>query len=231
MLQAIFHGHSFVELLIDNTQSILIDPFVTWNPKCDLSLSDFDTKKILWICLTHGHSDHVGDTIALVQKNNCPVICMVELAQWLESKWVSSCIKANSWGTITQQRWSVSFCRADHSSSNPDGWYAWLAVWLLIALHGKVIYHAGDTSYFSDMSLLADAHIDCAFLPIGDCFTMWVEWALKAAKAINATTVVPIHYNTRPSIKADDMEFARQIMLHKYAVPKVLKPWQSVVLE
>ena len=231
MLQAIFHGHSFVELLIDNKESILIDPFISWNPWCDLGLKDFEHKNISGILLTHGHHDHVGDTIFLHKKTTCPVVCMVELANWLQLQWVSSCIKVNIWGNIKQPRWSVKFVRADHSNSNPDWWYAWLAAWLLITIHDKIIYHAGDTAYFTDISLMQEYSIDCAFLPIGDTFTMWLDDALKTAKVINAKIVVPIHYNTRPSIKVDDMEFARQIMLYKYAVPKVLKPWQSVVLE
>lgn len=232
MLQAIYHGHSFIELLIDNNQSLFIDPFISENPLCDLALLDtLEHKNIAGIILTHGHIDHVGDTITIHQTTSCPVICMVELANRLQSQWVSSCTKTNIWWTIHQSRWSVKFVRADHSNSNPDWWYAWLAAWLIISIHDKIIYHAGDTAYFSDMSLLAEYTINCAFLPIGDTFTMWVDDALKAAKVIYAKTIVPIHYNTRPSIKADDMEFVRQIMLHKYAVPKILKPWQSVVLE
>lgn len=231
MLECVFHGHSFVEIKTPNW-SILIDPFITGNPKCDISLEEINNNQtILSICLTHGHSDHVWDTIAIATHYNCPVICMVELAHWLEGKWVNTCVEWNIGWTISQDRWSVTFVRADHSNSNPDGWYAGLAAGLIITIDWKTIYHAGDTAYFSDMQLLAEEKIDLAFLPIGDKYTMWTDGALKTARDIKATTIVPIHYNTRAPIKADDMEFARQVMLNKYGVPKVLRPGQGVILE
>lgn len=230
MIQAILHGHSFVEIKT-NHWSILVDPFITWNPKCDISLEDVIKMDITAICLTHGHNDHVGDTIDIAQSSKCPVICMVELGAWLTDKWVNTCVEANIWWTVNQDRGSVLFVRADHSNSNPEGGYAWLAAGLIIKMEGKTIYHAGDTGYFSDMKLLEEHKIDLAFLPIGDKYTMGINGALKTANDIKAKTIVPIHYNTRPPIKADDMEFARQVMLYKYAVPKVLKAGQAVILE
>ena len=103
--------------------------------------------------------------------------------------------------------------RADHSSSTPDGQYAGLAAGLMIMIDNKTIYHAGDTALFGDMRGFADFSIDCAFLPIGDLYTMGLEDAVICAERIKAKTIVPIHYNTRSTIKANDIEFARQIML------------------
>lgn len=231
MLECIFHGHSFIEIKTE-TWSILIDPFITGNPKCDTAIDQIiDNQNILAICLTHGHGDHVGDTIEIANKTNCPIICMVELAHWLESKWVTTAIEWNIGWTIVQDRGKVQFVRADHSNSNPEWWYAGLAAGLILVIQWKTIYHAGDTAYFSDMQLLADKNVDLAFLPIWDKYTMGLDDALRTARDIKATTIVPIHYNTRPPIKADDMEFARQIMLNKYGVPKILRPGQGVVLE
>ena len=155
---------------------------------------------------------------------------MVELCDRLETQGVEKAQleKHNIWGTYTIDNFSVQFVQAIHSNSNPDGGYAGLAAWLILTFWNQKIYHAGDTALFSDMSLFTD--IDVAFLPIGDRFTMGVEDAVKATALIKPKTVVPIHYNTWSQIKADDIEFARQVMLGQYAIPKVLRAWQYVVL-
>ena len=122
----------------------------------------------------------------------------------------------------------MKFVQAIHSSSNPDGGYAGLASGLVFDFVGFRVYHAGDTALYSDMDTIKN--IDLALLPIGDRFTMGVEDAIKACGLIKPKIVVPIHYNTWSKIKADDMEFARQVMLAQYAVPKVLRAGQYIVL-
>lgn len=102
---------------------------------------------------------------------------------------------------------------------------------VIITIDDKKIYHAGDTWLISDLQLIKQWWpIDVAFLPIGDYYTMWVADAVVACGWIMPTTVVPIHYNTFPMIKADPIEFARQVMMHKFAVPKVLTAGQYVVI-
>lgn len=229
-MQIIYHGHSFLEIITEGW-NILIDPFITGNSKCDITLDYYHDKHITHILLTHGHSDHVGDTIALCQQHaDVAVVAMVELCQRLESKWVVHTESMNIGGTYRQEGRSVKFVRAFHSSSNPDGWYAGLAAWFIIKLWDKTIYDAGDTSLFAEMASFAKYNLDVAFLPIGDRYTMGLEDAVEAAHRIGAKTIVPIHYNTRDVIKADDIEFARQVMLHNYGVPKVLRAGQYVVL-
>lgn len=229
-MQIIYHGHSFLEIITEGW-SILIDPFITGNTRCDIWLDDMQSKTITHILLTHGHSDHVGDTIALCQQHgDCKVVAMVELSHRLESKWVAHTESMNIGGTYRQPDRSVKFVRAFHSSSNPDGGYAGLAAGFIIKIGDKTIYNAGDTSLFAEMASFTKYAIDCAFLPIGDRYTMGLEDAVEAAHRIGAKTIVPIHYNTRDAIKADDIEFARQIMLHNYGVPKVLRAGQYIVL-
>lgn len=211
--------------------SILIDPFVTNNPKCDISLEDIFSKHVTHILLTHGHHDHVGDTIEIAKQfPDAVVVGMVELIDWFTTKGIINTHSLNIWWTYTTAVCSIKMVRADHSNSNPDGWYAWLAAGLVIALWDKVIYHAWDTAYFSEMKDLSDEKIDVALLPIGDTYTMGIDDAVKAAGLIKAKIVVPIHYNTFPAIKADDMYFAQQIMLKQYGVPKVLRAGQYIVL-
>lgn len=229
-MQIIYHGHSFIEIETEQW-SVLIDPFVTGNTKCDLRLEDLFLKNITHILLTHGHSDHVGDTIAITKHfSDCIVVGMVELLSWLTSKNVKNTQSINIGWTYSSEYFSATFVRADHSSSNPDGWYAWLATGILVNIDDKVIYHAWDTALFGDMSYFANYKIDVAFLPIGDVYTMGVNDAIVAAWRIQAKTIVPIHYNTWPIINADDIEFARKIMLQQYGVPKVLRAGQYVVL-
>lgn len=102
---------------------------------------------------------------------------------------------------------------------------------MIVTIDEKKIYHAGDTGLFGDMRLLHEYdHIDVAFLPIGDRYTMGVDDALIATQLIRPQYVVPVHYNTRPKINADPLEFARRVMLDQSATPKVLTPGQAVVL-
>lgn len=229
-MQVIYHGHSFVEIETEQG-SILIDPFVTNNPKCDICLEDIFSKKITHILLTHGHSAHVDDTIEIAKNiPECVVVGMVELIDWLEMKGITNTHSLNIWWIYTTDLFFVKMVRADHINSNPDEWYVWLVAGLVITIWEKVIYHAWDTAHFSEMKDLVDEKIDVALLPIGDTYTMGVGDAVKAAGLIKAKIVVPIHYNTFPTIKADDMHFAQQIMLKQYGVPKVLRAGQYVVL-
>lgn len=229
MVEVVYHGHSFVEIVLEQG-SILIDPFITGNKLCDVSVEIITKKQILAICLTHGHSDHVGDTIALAWLFGCPIVAMVELCDWLVMKWIQHTLPMNIWWIRTFESWSVKMVRADHSTSTPEWGYAWLAAGLLVVCEWKTVYHAGDTALYTEMKELSSYKIDVALLPIGDVYTMGVDDALIAASYLKARVVVPIHYNTFDAIRADDQRFARDLMMHNYAVPKVLKSWQAVVL-
>ncbi len=202
-----FHGHAFVEV---NTGKhiILIDPFITGNPDCDVKLEDV---KCDFIIPTHGHGDNFGDTIELAKRNNATVIGMFEVANYCGAQGVTA-HPMNTGGGYNFPFGRVKLTTAHHSSSFPDGTYAGDAHGVLITVGDKTFYQAGDTGLFYDMKLLGEMYkIDAAFLPIGDDFTMGVDDAVKAVEFIQPRIVVPVHYNTFDIIKSDANDFKRKV--------------------
>lgn len=222
-----YHGHSTVKIVTDGKE-ILIDPFITGNELSDLSV---ENERPDYILLTHGHSDHLGDTVALAKKKDALVIGMVELANYLSFKGVKT-HGLNIGGSYEFPFGKVKLTKAFHSTGfvEEDNQivYLGMSTGLLLFIEGKTIYHAGDTGLFYDMKLIGERHpIDLAFLPIGDNFTMGPEDAAYAAKLLNAKTVVPIHYNTFPIIQQDPEKF---VSLLDDGVGKVMKPGDSLEL-
>lgn len=207
MTRIVYHGHSFVELQADK-DCIYVDPFIKGNTLCDIKLED---ARCSYIILTHGHSDHFGNTVEIAKANDALVIGMVEIIDYLDGKGVKG-HGMNLGGTRGFPFGKVKLTPAHHSSSLPGGIYAGNPSGVIINTGGKTIYHAGDTALFYDMKLIGEMNkIDYAFLPIGDNFTMGVDEAVKAAEFLNAGVVIPIHYNTFDVIKADAEEFKRKI--------------------
>ncbi len=231
MLEVIYHGHSFVE--ISSAQgSILIDPFITGNPACDLTLEMCGSRPTTHICITHGHADHVGDTIALSQLfPQAQIVTVYGLAKYLQSQWVANVHGFGIWGTYHDTGVSIKFFSAIHDGAILETGICTTPAWVLVTIGGKHIYHAGDTGLTNEFTLLQPLHIDLALLPIWGVYTMDVADAIRAVEMIIPKIVVPIHYSTWPKLKADDQAFARGVMLTPGVVPKVLKPGQAVVRE
>jgi L-ascorbate metabolism protein UlaG (beta-lactamase superfamily) len=206
MGKIIFHGQSFLEIHTGN-HTILIDPFISGNPLCDVKVDDV---KCDYIILTHAHDDHFGDTIQLAQKNDATVIGMVELTDSIYDKVKTHGM--NLGGGYNFDFGRVKLTLAHHSSSTSEGRYMGDPAGILLSVEGKCIYHAGDTALFYDMKLIGEMNkIDIAFLPIGDNFTMGIDDAVKAVEFINPEMTVPIHYNTFPVIKAEPNDFKRKV--------------------
>lgn len=207
-----FHGHSVVKIETNGT-NIYIDPFITGNGQTDLVADDTKADVIL---LTHGHNDHVGDTVDMAKRNDALVVAPFELATYLGWKGLNTHPMhiggANEFGFG-----KVKFTQAFHGSSyteedNQKIVYTGMPAGILFSAEGKTIYHAGDTGLFSDLKLIGEQNdIDVAFLPIGDNFTMGPEDALLAAEWIGAKTVIPVHYNTFPVIEQDAAAFAEKV--------------------
>ncbi|MEN2468017.1 metal-dependent hydrolase [Ornithinibacillus sp. FSL M8-0202] len=206
-----YHGHSVVKVE-SGDKTILIDPFITGNGLCDLNAAEV---KADYILLTHGHNDHVGDTVEIAKRNNALVIAPNELADYLSTKGVKV-HNMHIGGSREFDFGKVKFTQAFHGSAftEEDGTmiYTGMPSGILLTVEGKTIYHLGDTALFSDLKMYGDMYtIDLAFIPIGDNFTMGPEDALVAADWIRAKTVVPIHYNTFPVIEQNPEDFVQRL--------------------
>lgn len=232
MLHVIWHGHSFVEI-VTQKGSILIDPFITGNPRCDISLDEMQKKEIIAVCLTHGHGDHIGDTMAIVKEKNIPVVCEYGVANYFEEvEKYEHCIYGGIGGTlIVNDEIKVKLFAATHGGRILDTNMYCAPAGLLIMIWDKKVYHGGDTSLMLDMQQLADYQVDLAVLPIDGVYNMNTSDAAKAVQYIQPKVVFPIHYDTRPKIRTDAVEFARDVMATGKTVPKVLTPGQYVVIE
>lgn len=222
-----YHGHSVLKIEA-NGKTILIDPFITGNPKTDLKA---DEVKVDYILLTHGHGDHLGDTIPLAKANDATVIASPELSSYLMWKGVKT-HEMNIGGARDFEFGQVKFTQAFHSTGfeteDEQIIYLGMPAGLLVTIDGKTIYHAGDTSLFYDMKLIGERHpIDVAFLPIGDNYTMGPEDAAYAAELLGAKQVVPIHYSTFPVIEQDPHKF---VELLPNGQGKVLEVGESIEL-
>lgn len=216
-----FHGHSIVKIET-NGKTILFDPYITGNSLTDLSVDEVKPDVIL---LTHGHNDHLGDTVELAKKNDSLVVGTAEMANYLGWQGIRT-HGMNVGGSYQFDFGKVTFTPALHSSgySTVDQQIIYLGnpAGILFSAEGKVIYHVGDTALYSDMKLIGQKYqIDIAFIPIGDNYTMGPEDAAIAAKWLNPKIVVPIHYNTFPVIPQDPYKFIERLENKNGKVMKV----------
>ncbi|MCC5828853.1 MAG: metal-dependent hydrolase [Phycisphaeraceae bacterium] len=202
-LTVTFLGHSGF-LFSDGRKTLAVDPFLTGNPLAKHKPADI---RCDYIALTHGHDDHVGDTVAIAKANKAPVIAVNELAIHLGEKGVEKTEPGNPGGRIMTDFGYVAFTPAFHSSSY-EGRYMGQPAGLVIEIAGVKIYHAGDTGLFSDMKLIGEyAHPLIACLPVGDRFTMGPALAARAAEFVKPRYAIPVHYKTFPLLTDDISEF------------------------
>ena len=202
-----FLGHACFELSEGDTR-VLIDPFLTGNPKAAVEASELNPTHIF---LTHGHADHYGDVVDIAKRTNAQCVAIVELASELGEEGIDNVTDPNIGGTVEFEGGWVRLTPAWHTSTTPKGTVNTPAG-LVINLGGKTVYHLGDTGLFSDLQLVkARDHIDVALMCIGGHYTMDRHDAVKAAELVGAKQVIPCHYNTFPLIETDDQAFKSEV--------------------
>lgn len=218
-----FLGHSAI-LLEHAGGRVLVDPFLTGNPKAAVAADAVEADVIV---LTHAHGDHVGDSVAIAKRTGAVVVSNVEIARRLAREGIET-IGANTGGRVALPLGAVTFTAAWHSSSFDDGGYGGLAMGAVFEIGGRRVYHAGDTALFGDMELIARGGLDLALLPIGDHFTMGPADAVEAVKLLRPSRVVPIHYGTFPPIVQDAGAFRDAVQAATDAVVHPLAPGEVI---
>jgi len=198
-----FLGHAGF-LLQAGDHRVAIDPFLTGNPVATMKPAEVRCGHIV---LTHGHADHLGDTVAIAKANGATVYAAFEIAEYLGEQGIDKTQPGNPGGKITTDFGWVAFTQAFHSSSY-NGRYMGLPCGVIVNLGDVTVYHCGDTALFGDMKLLGEIYQpDVAFIPVGDRFTMGPQLGKIAAELIKPKLAVPIHYKTWPLLVSDISAF------------------------
>ena len=226
-------GHSAFRLDLGET-AILIDPFFTGNPGFDGLDRASAVQGVTEIVLTHGHGDHLGDTIEIAGETGATVTCNYDLGSWLGHRGVPALELANTGGTVQRNGFTVTFVQAQHSSAlvGEDGIAHALGSANGVVIHApgsKTVYHMGDTDIFGDMALIAELHQPkIGLVPIGDRFTMGgAVAALACRRYFDFETIVPCHYGSFPVVDQTADAFVEAMEGEGERV-RVLSPGESI---
>ena len=224
-----WYGHAALGLETGGTR-LLVDPFLTGNPAASIKA---DAVPADYILLSHGHHDHIGDSVAIAKRTGAMVISNAEITNWLEEKHgVKNTHAQHLGGGFKYPFGYLKLTQALHGSGLPDGSDGGNpAGFLLTTQEGKKIYMAGDTGLFGDMRLIGEEGITLAIIPIGDNYTMGPEDALRAVKLLQPQHVIPIHFNTFNLLAQDAQAWKTQVESQTNARVHVLKPGESYFLE
>ncbi len=212
-----FLGHAAF-LLEDGSRAVAIDPFLTGNPVATKKPEEIRCQAIV---VTHGHADHLGDTVAIAKANQATAYAAYEITEYLQRQGVNV-EPANPGGKVATDFGWIALTQAFHSSSY-EGRYLGMACGAVVHLGGVTVYHCGDTGIFGDMKLIGELYRpDIALIPIGDRFTMGPELASRAAELIAPKVAIPMHYKTWPVLVQNPSDFKP-----KGVEVKILEPGES----
>jgi L-ascorbate metabolism protein UlaG (beta-lactamase superfamily) len=207
MPKVTYLGHSAF-LLETSKAQLVIDPFLSDNPLAKAKPKDI---KCQYVLLSHGHGDHLGNSIEIARADDATIVAPFELANYCADKG-AKVHPMHIGGSHEFSFGRVKLTIAHHGSAAPDGTYTGNPCGFLVYADGKTFYHTGDTGLFYDMKLIGEMNkIDLAVLPIGDNFTMGIDDAVKAAEFLKSKMVIPMHYNTFEVIHTDPQEFVKKV--------------------
>jgi len=196
-----YFGHACFSVEIGAT-TLLFDPFISHNPLAQGKV-DINNIKADYILISHGHVDHMADTMAIAERTGATIIAAYEITSWFEKLGYKK-LEPMNFGSITLDFGKVRFVPAWHSSVLPDGTYAGNpGGFVITTTHGN-FYYSGDTCLSIEMQLIPKyTQLDVAILPIGGRFTMDVEDAIMAADFIECKKIIGVHYDTFPFINVN----------------------------
>lgn len=224
-------GHAAFKVVSLKGVVVYIDPFLGGNPKTPPEMKTVEKADL--ILVTHGHGDHVGDTLAIAEKTNARIVAMPELGRYLTRKGAKNVIGMNKGGTYTSHGIAITMVHALHSSSATDGdqviYTGDPAGFVVQFENGFTLYHAGDTGVFGDMKIIGELYKpELSLLPIGSHFTMDPREAAYAAKLLGSKFVIPMHYGTFPAFTGTVEEFLRLMKEVPQTKVLVVKPGETV---
>ncbi len=221
-----YFGHSAFQIETGGA-TLLFDPFITGNPHAEgvLTAADLHPDVIL---LTHAHGDHWGDTLDIARTTGALVVGNFEVTQYTQQQGHDNVQPMNTGGSWRFDWGRVTQTYARHSSSFPDGTYGGNPNGYLLHVEGRCLYNTGDTCPFAEMAWVGEEHdVDLALMPIGDCFTMGPEDAVRAARMIRPELTIPLHYNTFPLIEVDPEAWAERMRTAGFAT-RILAPGETL---
>ena len=223
-----WYGHATLGFETDG-HKLIIDPFFNGNPVAPIAPEAVEADFIL---VSHGHGDHVGDTVSIARRTGAMVISNFEIAEWFAEKHKLEKTHGQHLGGGFKHPFGyLKLTLALHGSALPDGSNGGNpAGFLLTTNDDKKIYFAQDTGLFGDMKLIGEEGLDLAVIPIGDNYTMGPDDALRAVKMLQPKVVIPIHYNTWDLLAQDANAWAEHVQKETKTKAVILKPGESYSL-
>jgi L-ascorbate metabolism protein UlaG (beta-lactamase superfamily) len=223
-------GHSAFSIVSPRGKTVLIDPWLE-NPKAPPKAKDITGVDI--ILVTHGHGDHLGNTVEIARRTNACVVAIHEIGLYLQSQGLSRVEGINKSGSVLIDGIAITMTHAEHSGGMEPGGELRVggdpAGFIIKFENGFTVYHAGDTGVFGDMQLIGRLyHPDLAMLPIGGYFTMGPSEAAMACTLIRPRHIIGMHYGTYPILAGTPEALRGLLPAAMRSRLKVLEPGMPV---